>query len=120
MVNHNCRVGDYLDGIQRPLRDEFVREGLMLGEFHPLSQAKGIHNNEFRPLRSPIPMLTIRHMVSTDWLFLSENAEWAQAWFARFHDGENPEEFLGHVLKLADAIRNMRQQGNEEPSAKTP
>jgi hypothetical protein len=114
------KLGDYLDGMQRPLRDEFVREGLMLGEFHPLSQAKGIHNNEFRPLRSPIPMLTIRHMVSTDWLFLSENAEWAQAWFARFHDGENPEEFLGHVLKLADAIRNMRQQGNEEPSAKTP
>jgi hypothetical protein len=56
----------YIDGIQRPLRDEFVREGLMLGEFHQLSQSKGIHNKEFRPLRSPIPMLTIRHMVSTE------------------------------------------------------
>ena len=114
------KLGDYLAGIQRPLRDEFVREGLMLGEFHQLSQAQGIHNQEFRPLRSPIPMLTIRHMVSTDWLFLSENAEWAQAWFARFHGGENPEVFLGHVLQLADAMRAMRPQGKEEPRAKTP
>jgi hypothetical protein len=102
------KLGDHLEGIQRPLRDEFVRQGLMLGEFHQLSQGKALHNKDFRPFRSPIPMLTIRHMISTDWLFLSGNAEWTQAWFARFHDGENREEFLGHVSALADAVRNMR------------
>ena len=101
------KLGDQLEAIQRPLRDEFVREGLMLGEFFPLSPSRAVHNREFRPFRSPLPMLTIRHMISADWLFLSAKPEWTQAWFARFHDGENRDEFLGHVSKLADAVRSM-------------
>ena len=104
------KLADFLEAIQRPLRDEFVREGLMLGEFHQLSQGRALHNKEFRPFRSPVPMLTIRHMVQSDWLFLSGNPEWTRAWFDRFHPGENPEVFLGHVLKLAHALRNLNPQ----------
>lgn len=101
------KLGERLEAIQRPLRDAFLRDGLMLGEFFPQSPSTALHNAEFRPFRSPLPMLTIRHMIGVDWLFLSAKAEWTRAWFARFHGGESREEFLSHVSKLADAVRGM-------------
>jgi hypothetical protein len=112
------KAGDYIDGIQRPLKDEFVREGLMLGDFHQFSHAPGIHNKDFRPLQSPIPMLVIRHMVLTDWRFLYEKAQWTQAWLARFHSGEDPEALVEHMLRLAETIRETRQQQKDKPRAK--
>lgn len=52
------------------LKPEFVELGLMLGEFWPGHVGGGLHNEEFRPLDSPLPMLAIRHMVLTDLAFL--------------------------------------------------
>lgn len=60
-----------VDPPQRRLKPTFVKEGLMLGEFHPFSMSPGLRNAAFRPLRSPIPMLVIRHMVESDIDFLS-------------------------------------------------
>lgn len=60
-----------IDGVQKKLKAEFVKDGLMLGEFHPLNNASGLRNPEFRPLRSPIPLLAIRHMVESDIDFLN-------------------------------------------------
>src|SRR5258708_1558553 len=51
-----------IDPSQRKLKPTFVKEGLMLGEFHPLSPTPGLRNHSFRPLRSPIPLLPIPHM----------------------------------------------------------
>ncbi|MBU1621697.1 MAG: hypothetical protein KJ556_17880 [Gammaproteobacteria bacterium] len=59
-----------IDRIQSKLKKHFVESGLMLGEFHEENQSPGLRNPEFRPLRSPIPMLAIRHMVDTDLPFL--------------------------------------------------
>jgi len=59
-----------IDPSQRELKPSFVREGLMLGEFHPFSPTPGLRNKSFRPLRSPIPLLAIRHMVESDVDFL--------------------------------------------------
>jgi hypothetical protein len=42
----------------------------MLGEFHPQSATPGLRNRYFCPLRSPIPLLAIRHMVESDVDFL--------------------------------------------------
>jgi hypothetical protein len=63
---------DLFDGTREALKPEFVREGLMLGEFHANNHHSGLHNEEFHPLRSPIPMLVIRHMVPSDIVFLSK------------------------------------------------
>ena len=38
----------------------FVEEGLMLGQFYPNCPIRGIHNKEFRPLNSPLPLLVVR------------------------------------------------------------
>jgi hypothetical protein len=59
-----------VDKVQASLKRYFVEMGLMLGEFHAGNQTPGLRNPDFRPLRSPIPMLAIRHMVESDLPFL--------------------------------------------------
>src|SRR5262249_49614221 len=59
-----------VDKVQASLKPYFVDMGLMLGEFHAANESPGLRNPAFRPLRSPIPMLAIRHMVESDLPFL--------------------------------------------------
>jgi hypothetical protein len=61
-----------IDAAQRELKDAYVPEGLMIGEFHPGPPDKGgLWNPDLRPLAAPVPMLVIRHMVPTDLPFLA-------------------------------------------------
>jgi hypothetical protein len=60
-----------IEGVQSALKPEFVNHGMMIGEFWPGHAMPGLHNQSFRPLASPVPMLALRHMVVTDLLFLS-------------------------------------------------
>jgi hypothetical protein len=60
-----------IDRVQQRLKLFFVAEGLMIGEFHQYNESPGLHNPDFRPLRSPIPMLAIRFMAESDLPFLS-------------------------------------------------
>jgi hypothetical protein len=60
----------FIDGVQKKLKPSFVELGLMLGEFHKRTESPGLHNPNFRPLRSPIPLLAIRFMVESDLPFL--------------------------------------------------
>ncbi|WP_405692022.1 DUF6875 domain-containing protein [Streptomyces sp. NBC_00057] len=53
------------------LKGDFVERGLMLGEFWPRHDVAGLHNEAFRPLDSPLPLLAMRHMMLTDLAFLS-------------------------------------------------
>jgi hypothetical protein len=76
-----------VDRTQELLKTEFVRAGLMVGEFHPgPPSAPGLRNKDFRPLRSPVPLLAIRHMVPSDLPFLTGNPEHLAAYLARFSD----------------------------------
>ncbi len=59
-----------IDKVQASLKKYFVEMGLMLGEFHAANESPGLRNPNFRPLRSPMPMLAIRHMVESDLPFL--------------------------------------------------
>ncbi len=61
---------ELIDQVKEELKPSFLRLGLMLGEFHASNESPGLHNPDFKPLRSPIPMLAIRHMVPTDLVFL--------------------------------------------------
>lgn len=64
-------AADLIDTTKEELKAGFVEQGLMLGEFHSRNHSPGLHNPAFKPLRSPIPMLAIRRMVSTDHVFLN-------------------------------------------------
>ncbi len=66
-----------IDNVQQNLKEFFVDAGLMLGEFHKRNYSPGLHNSNFYPLQSPIPILAIRFMVESDLPFLvtSNNLE---------------------------------------------
>jgi hypothetical protein len=64
-----------VDETHRRLKAEFVASGLMIGKFHPANGQGGLHNPGFRPLRSPIPLLAIRHMVDSDLPFLNRSED---------------------------------------------
>jgi hypothetical protein len=63
--------GKVIDHIQRTLKKCFVRDGLMIGEFHRDNETPALHNPEFKPLRTEVPALAIRSIVPGDLLFLT-------------------------------------------------
>lgn len=64
-----------IDAMQARLKPAFVDVGLMLGEFHARNDTPGLRNPDFRPLRSPTPMLVMRHMVESDLPFLKRDLD---------------------------------------------
>ena len=64
-----------VDEAQAELKPRFVDAGLMIGEFHERNESPGLRNEDFRPLRSPVPMLAIRHMVESDLPFLQRSLD---------------------------------------------
>lgn len=95
------RAGELIDGAQEALKADFVASGLMIGEFHdgPPDKA-GLWNPGFRPLRSPWPMLVIRHMVPTDLLFLESDEALAREYFQIFGD-RVPARFAARAASVA-------------------
>jgi hypothetical protein len=78
--------GDWIDAVQEELANEFVERKLMIGEFHAECEKPGLHNLEFRPLRSPIPMLAVRNMMLTDLAFLKGSDFKLRHYLQRFGD----------------------------------
>lgn len=67
-----------IDAMQARLKPSFVDVGLMLGEFHARNDTPGLRNPDFRPLRSPTPMLVMRQMVESDLPFLKRELDTPQ------------------------------------------
>ena len=55
-----------LRAAQRRLTLPCLWDGLMIGRFHPRSEDEGLWNRDFRPMRAPIPLLAVRHLVRND------------------------------------------------------
>ncbi len=79
-------VVDYtlIDRVQRTLKPDYVAAGLMVGQFYHGCQEPGLWNDGFHPLQSPIPLIAVRHMVSSDFPFLNNNPEWIEAYLRHF------------------------------------
>ena len=70
----NVNLEEIIERAISDLKLQFVENKLMLGEFHSgPPKNKGIRNPDFKPLRSPLPLLVIRTMVETDIEFLKIN-----------------------------------------------
>ena len=78
------RAPAIIDGAQVALKPEFIAEGLMIGQFHAACQEPALWNRDFRPLRSTVPLIAIRHMVPTDFPFLKKDAYSLSAYLRRF------------------------------------
>lgn len=108
-----------VEGTQERLKSDYVCEGLMIGEFHPGPPSKGgLRNPDFRPLRSPLPLLSIRHMVPTDFAFLHTRRDWMEAYLARF-GGQVPSQIAGEVRKAAEAYGFPYADLDHRPAAGT-
>jgi GGDEF domain-containing protein len=89
-----------IDGAQISMKPYFVERGLMLGEFHPMSESRGLHNAAFRPLRSPVPAIVIRYMMAQDLEFLLRDEDSLEA----------RRQFLSHYLRVLDDKTGARNQ----------
>ncbi len=89
---HIEEASKVIDGVHKKLKPLFVESGLMLGEFHNRTESPGLHNPNFRPLRSPIPLLVIRPMTEVDLTFLMSpdnphlRIRYLEAYLKRFGD----------------------------------
>jgi hypothetical protein len=91
-----------IDIIQATLKPEFIPKGLMIGQFHAVCEEPGLRNPHFRPLRTTVPLLAIRHMVPTDFPFLAKKPEWIAAYLQTF-GGNLPKRVRREVAEIAHA-----------------
>jgi hypothetical protein len=70
--------------IQNRLRPHSIYRAKMIGLFEPNSNDRGLLNPDFRPLRSPIPLLAIRLLVENDSPFVLRNPRLAPIYLAKF------------------------------------
>jgi hypothetical protein len=98
-----------IDIIQASLKSEFVPRGLMIGQFHAVCEEPGLRNPHFRPLRTSIPLLAIRHMVPTDFPFISKKPEWVSTYLQQF--GTNiPKRIKSEVEQVAREYGLLRSE----------
>ncbi len=76
--------GERLDEVHGRIKDDFVRDGLMIGRFHPWCDARSVWNQNFKAFVAPFPLVAIRSMAIHDIYFVRENAAWFREYEARF------------------------------------
>jgi hypothetical protein len=91
-----------IESLQRDLKSEFVAAGLMIGEFYPGCTAPGMWNPDFRPLDCPVPLIAIRQMVSSDFVFLNSRSDWVKSYLRVFAPGI-PDRARAHLAASFDA-----------------
>ena len=108
-----------LEALQKKLKPDFVKRGLMLGQFYEGCPEPGLWNDSFHPLQSPLPLLAIRNMVPSDFPFLHGkrgNADMLIAYLNRF--GKNiPREvkqLMVEALESSDLTLQPKESTNRE------
>jgi hypothetical protein len=105
-----------IDEVQKKLKPIFVDEGLMIGEFHKRTETRGLHNPNFRPLRSPFPLLAIRFMAEADLPFLinADNPHlcirYLEAYLRRFENQSKDEARLARLDTAYQALALAKEK----------
>jgi hypothetical protein len=61
-----------------------VEDGVLFGPFYEGSPDTAIYNSRFRPFRSPVPILFVRHTVISEWKFFLDSDDWLNRWAHRY------------------------------------
>jgi len=80
------KAPEIVDALQMRLKGEFIRNGMMIGQFHPNCPEPGLHNPDFRPLQAPVSSLAIRHITKYDLPFMVSRFEHLQGYAALFQN----------------------------------
>ncbi len=74
----------FAEVLERIAVPSYVEDGILFGPFYAGHDGPAIHNRGFRPFRSPVPFLFVRHGVVEDWPFFLEDEEWLPLYARRF------------------------------------
>lgn len=117
-----AEASQLIDRVQQKLKPFFVEEGLMIGEFHARNQSPGLHNPDFRPLQSPVPMLAIRFMAESDLPFLERVTDepqlrirYLEAYLKRWGTGSRNERKLNEAREALSLAYAQLGSTNAEP-----
>jgi hypothetical protein len=73
-------------------------DGLMIGRFHPDSDDDGLWNPDFRPMRAPVPLLAVRHLVRNDAPFALRHPALLASYLCRY-SAVAPRQLLANFAK---------------------
>jgi hypothetical protein len=62
----------------------YAEDGILYGSFYEGNEETAIYNSGFRPFRSSVPFLFVRHGVVSDWKFFLDKEDWLSLWARRF------------------------------------
>ncbi len=92
------RAGGVLDDVLQQIAvPSYVEDGIVYGPFYVDNRATAIYNKGFRPFRSPVPFLFVRHGVVSDWKFFLDKEDWLTHWARRY--GESAVHALAGELR---------------------
>jgi hypothetical protein len=97
-----------LDQAQTRVKDDFVAQGLMIGQFHENCEVTAARNPRFAVSRAPVPVLAIRAIALHDVFFLSDRPHWFQKYREKFGKVFGPESAVMDPL-LAERYREAEQ-----------
>jgi hypothetical protein len=89
--------GVFDDVLQHLAVPSYVEDGIVFGPFYEGHEGTAIYNSSFRPFRSPVPFLFVRHGVISDWKFFLDNEDWLNLWARRY--GESAVQALAEELR---------------------
>jgi hypothetical protein len=88
-----------LQQVQKRHKLYSLARGRMIGLMHDASEAPGLWNRDFRPLRAPLPVIAIRHMVEHDAPFAARHPLLLAPYLAKFR--------LAGARRLIDHLRGQ-------------
>jgi uncharacterized protein DUF6875 len=101
-----------LDEAQTRVKDEFVEQGLMVGQFHENCEVTAARNPDFTVSRAPVPVLAIRTIALHDIFFLSEHRHWFEKYREKFGKFYTPESMESDDrFRVEHYVRTARAYG---------
>ncbi|MET7918223.1 DUF6875 domain-containing protein [Streptomyces avermitilis] len=97
-----------LDQAQARVKDDFVAQGLMVGQFHDNCDVTAARNPRFTVSKAPVPVLAIRAIALHDVFFLSERPHWFQKYREKFG------KFFGPDSTVMDPLLIERYRESEQ------
>ena len=83
--------------LQQVAVPSYEEDGIVFGPFYEGHEGSAIYNSDFRPFRSPVPFVFVRHGVVSDWKFFLDKEDWFGLYARRF--GESAVHALGEELR---------------------
>ncbi|WP_299494170.1 DUF6875 domain-containing protein [uncultured Shewanella sp.] len=93
-----------VERVQRALKSEFMSYDTMIGQFYSKCPITGLHNDDFYPFDSQLPMIGIRHIMPQDLVFVSDDSEHTKIYLEK-HNIFNREQLM-QVLGSVGMAKN--------------